>query len=631
MSYRTTIVTGVLLLLLAASGFIYVMARQEPPLETIEPQQLTFETAKPSPAVKLTPSPAATHTSRRIIRYSTTRPVRAPKPEPIKTFAVELLSPSMAETFLAPANVVLKASANHERELKGIEFYRSPETTVCQSLTKLMRLPEEFKIGGAVSAPYEVRWTIPEPGTFTIMAVATYAGGEQQISPPVVIIVNGPEKDERAEPPLPPITALYRLFPADWEQLRSSRNRTCPLVSEPVQYTTMFEVDRDTIEICPINSPDPANTRAQVTLSALIEGTYSNPPTFRYWTNGGKILNDGARSIWDLSGVKAGVYTIIARADDGCDCTNIKTKTVTVTNSCAPIDPPEGAGGPPDIKIDGAAPPTPSIIDMGTTARRVEGSTMVGTTSEAANTGTREVEISTPTETPPINPPPDTSHGRPRTKEKEWMKLSWTPFVKSDDTVTVKIVYDRTTESLNVIDTAGVVSEELKLGKLLKEWFGKDYQAFGDVRLRTAGLKCDSCNQEQYQSFDKEKLEWSWPLKPEGTGKQSFNVELWVKGEPRARNSGKPSIEAEKVWSRIENKIEVIEPFLTRNTVYAGGGLCAVLGLGLCVRGLKIYRIGDTYNVGQAVAVGRNVTMTNTTVNQQTEKNDLQNGENRDA
>ena len=56
---------------------------------------------------------------------------------------------------------------------------------------------------------------------------------------------------------------------------------------------------------------------------------------------------------------------------------------------------------------------------------------------------------------------------------------------------------------------------------------------------------------------------------------------------------------------------------LTKNTVFAGGGLCAVLGLGLCVRGLKIYRVGDTYNVGQAVAVGRNVTMNNATVNQQ--------------
>jgi hypothetical protein len=66
---------------------------------------------------------------------------------------------------------------------------------------------------------------------------------------------------------------------------------------------------------------------------------------------------------------------------------------------------------------------------------------------------------------------------------------------------------------------------------------------------------------------------------------------------------------------------------LTRNTVFAGGGLCAVLGLGLCVRGLKIYRVGDTYNVGQAVAVGRNVTMNNTTVNQQSS----QTGENKDA
>ncbi|HEV2834770.1 MAG TPA: hypothetical protein VGW58_05610 [Pyrinomonadaceae bacterium] len=171
----------------------------------------------------------------------------------------------------------------------------------------------------------------------------------------------------------------------------------------------------------------------------------------------------------------------------------------------------------------------------------------------------------------------------------------------------------------------------MKLGKLLRERFGSDYETLGDVRLRTAGLKCDACNQEQYQSFDKEQLEWSWPLKPEGAGRQSFNVELWVKAEPRDKNLGKPSIPPEKIWSRIDNKIDVTDRFLTRNTVYGGCGLCAVLGVGLCVRGLKIYRIGDTYNVGQAVAVGRNVTMTDTTVNQEATTNNLQKGKHPDV
>lgn len=632
MSRLTTIASGVLLLLLAASGLIYVMARQAPPLEDLEPQQLAFEEPQPSPVPKPTASPKSQPPT---ISYRTVRAPRPRQPKPIKTFSVELISPSMAETFVAPANIVLKASANHEPELKGIEFYRSPEATVCRSLTKLMRLPEELKLGEALSAPYELRWNTPQPGTHTIMAVATYAGGEQQVSSPVVIIVTGPNRNER--PAAVPSPEPYRMFPDDWERMRSSQNRTCPFVVGPIHYITTLRTDRKGVNRCSENPIDPANTPMRLGIySHVADGTYSNLPTFQYWTNGGKIINDGPRSIWSLAGVKPGVYTIIAKSDDGCDCSNVNTQAVVVTNSCTPVssgvggdpvDPPENVGGGTDPTVD---EPPPDTITLPSTARPAERLVGAGVAQETDNAGTREVEISQPTETQPDSAP-DKPHGRPRTKEKEWIKISWTPRVKSDDSVTVKIVYDRTTDSFKVSDTAGEVSEELKLGKLLKEWFGKDYQVFGDVRLRTAGLKCDSCNQEQYQSFDKERLEWSWPLKPEGTGKQSFNVELWVKGEPRDRSSEKPSIAPEKVWSRTDNKVEVTNPFLTRNTVYTGGGLCAVLGFGLCVRGMKIYRIGDTYNVGQAVAVGRNVTMTNTTVNQQAETNDMQNGEERDA
>ena len=227
--------------------------------------------------------------------------------------------------------------------------------------------------------------------------------------------------------------------------------------------------------------------------------------------------------------------------------------------------------------------------------------------------------------------PPDNPHGRPRTEEKEWMKISWTPRVKTDDSVIVKVNYSRTSESLKVSDTLGQIAEELKLGKLLRDWFGDEYETFGDVRLRTAGLKCDSCLEERYQSFDKTQLEWSWPVKPEGQGSQSFTVELWVKGVPRARNSGRSPAPAEMVWSKTEYKVDVTEPFFTRNTIYAGGGLFAVLGLGLCVRGIKITHIGDKYNIEQAGVVGSNVTMTNTTINQQAAGTNVQNGESEDA
>ena len=234
-------------------------------------------------------------------------------------------------------------------------------------------------------------------------------------------------------------------------------------------------------------------------------------------------------------------------------------------------------------------------------------------------------EIQLPTaevpETGTTEPPPDKVE--PRLKEKEWMKVSWAPQVKSDESFSITVTYNRTTETFEVSNMPGEISEELKLGarfKSLKDRYGPGYETFAVARLFVAGIECNNCNQDQYQSLDAEKVEWSWPVSPGRKGTHVFNIELWTKGEPRDKQSGLPSIALDKVWSRNNLKVEVTAPFLTKNTVFAGGGLCAVLGLGLCVRGLKIYRIGDTYNVGQAVAVGRNVTMNNTTVNQQSDK-----------
>jgi len=127
--------TGVLLLLLAAAGFIYVLARQKPSLEGLEPLQLrldeqtpilTSEIEKPAPTKSL---------------------LMKQGPNPIETFAVKILSPLMAERFIAPANVLLMASANRKSQLKSLEFFNSPSETVCQSLTNPERFPPELKIG----------------------------------------------------------------------------------------------------------------------------------------------------------------------------------------------------------------------------------------------------------------------------------------------------------------------------------------------------------------------------------------------------------------------------------------------------------------------------------------------------
>lgn len=53
--------------------------------------------------------------------------------------------------------------------------------------------------------------------------------------------------------------------------------------------------------------------------------------TYNYEISSGKIIGTGAKVVWDLSGVKAGTYTIRAYVDDGCgDCGKSITKKVKV-------------------------------------------------------------------------------------------------------------------------------------------------------------------------------------------------------------------------------------------------------------------------------------------------------------
>ena len=53
--------------------------------------------------------------------------------------------------------------------------------------------------------------------------------------------------------------------------------------------------------------------------------------TYNYVVSAGKIIGAGANVVWDLSGVKPGVYTITAGVNDGCGvCGETKTEVVTV-------------------------------------------------------------------------------------------------------------------------------------------------------------------------------------------------------------------------------------------------------------------------------------------------------------
>jgi hypothetical protein len=53
--------------------------------------------------------------------------------------------------------------------------------------------------------------------------------------------------------------------------------------------------------------------------------------TYNYTVSGGRIVGQGANVTWDMSGVRAGTYTITAGVDDGCGiCGQTQTRTIEV-------------------------------------------------------------------------------------------------------------------------------------------------------------------------------------------------------------------------------------------------------------------------------------------------------------
>lgn len=57
----------------------------------------------------------------------------------------------------------------------------------------------------------------------------------------------------------------------------------------------------------------------------------NDPLTYQYTVSGGKIIGQGAKVVWDISGLQPGNYTITAAVDDGCGfCGMTQTKTLVV-------------------------------------------------------------------------------------------------------------------------------------------------------------------------------------------------------------------------------------------------------------------------------------------------------------
>lgn len=73
--------------------------------------------------------------------------------------------------------------------------------------------------------------------------------------------------------------------------------------------------------------------RTKISVATTAVDPENDVLTYDYTISAGKIIGTGANVVWDLSGVKAGTYTITAGVDDGCGvCGETITKTVIIKN-----------------------------------------------------------------------------------------------------------------------------------------------------------------------------------------------------------------------------------------------------------------------------------------------------------
>lgn len=87
--------------------------------------------------------------------------------------------------------------------------------------------------------------------------------------------------------------------------------------------------------IDPVKSGNCSNSNRKVFVTTAPGDPENDILTCEYTISGGKIIGQGAKIIWDLSGVKPGTYTITAGVNNGCGiCGSTMTKTVVV-KECA--------------------------------------------------------------------------------------------------------------------------------------------------------------------------------------------------------------------------------------------------------------------------------------------------------
>jgi len=125
--------------------------------------------------------------------------------------------------------------------------------------------------------------------------------------------------------------------------------------------------------------------------------------TYNYTVSGGRIVGSGANVNWDLSGVRAGTYTITSAVDDGCGfCGKTQTKTINVTACPNCVEPPRpcacpslSASGPSDlVPVGGSGTFTANVSGGDATGITYNWSVSAGTITSGQ--GTPAITVTAP-------------------------------------------------------------------------------------------------------------------------------------------------------------------------------------------------------------------------------------------
>lgn len=112
-------------------------------------------------------------------------------------------------------------------------------------------------------------------------------------------------------------------------------DRQGPIVNQPANVESVAMTTREIVLACQpgfeprAGSSCPAGAGVGITVKA--SDPENDVLTYNYTVSGGRITGQGANVNWDLSGLRAGTYTITAGVDDGCGtCGKTVTETIVV-------------------------------------------------------------------------------------------------------------------------------------------------------------------------------------------------------------------------------------------------------------------------------------------------------------